>query len=230
MSIQIQGKVRKAFSGDGLGNVSVSNGETIVQTDSLGRYTLQVEPKQHRFIFMTAPDGFKPSDTFFRPTKTWADSRDDVDFELALVSQSTRETFSIAHISDTHVVVDEGRLTAGRLLARDLQRLVEIAEPDLIIASGDLTNRGEYQELKSYREAIQTVKIPVFSLFGGHDGNEERHAGEAGTTFTSHYEDVLGPTYYSFDWERNISYFTRPKTISFQQRIGSGKNAGFGRT
>lgn len=204
MPIQIQGKVREAFSGHGLGNVSVSNGEAIVQTDSLGRYTLQVEPEQHRFVFVTAPDGFKPSDTFFRPTKTWTDSIDDVDFELE--PQSDRESFSIVHISDTHVVTGEDRLTEGSLLARDLQNLVDSVAPsvatelDLIIASGDLTNRGEYEELKSYREAIQTVKIPVFSLFGGHDGNEERRTGEAGTTFTRHYEDVLGPTYYSFDW------------------------------
>ena len=200
MSIVIQGRVREAFSERGLSDVSVSNGEEIVQTDSLGQYTLQVEPEQHRFVFVTVPNGFEPTDAFFQPTKTWTDSHDEVNFELQPASQKVAETFSLAHISDTHVVVSEGRLTEGKLLAQDLQMLIEIAEPDLIIASGDLTNLGEHQELESYRKAIQTVEIPIFSLFGGHDGNEERRVDNAIKPFTRHYEDVLGPTYYSFDW------------------------------
>ncbi|MFC1715988.1 metallophosphoesterase family protein, partial [Candidatus Poribacteria bacterium] len=54
--------------------------------------------------------------------------------------------------------------------------------------------------MENYSEAIQSIETPVFSLFAGHDGNEERSAGESGDTFTRNYEQILGPTYYSFDW------------------------------
>jgi len=130
----------------------------------------------------------------------WTVPRDDVDFELTPVPERAHKTFSLAHISDTHVVAEEGRLTQSTQLAWDLEQLMEVASPDFIVASGDLTNRGKLSELNRYKEAIQTVDVPVFSLFGGHDGNEERYAGEAGTTFTRNYEQILGPTYYSFDW------------------------------
>lgn len=109
-------------------------------------------------------------------------------------------TFSLAHITDTHVVVDEERLTSGEVLAQDLRQIVQDAAPDLIIASGDLTNSGKLSELHAYRQAIQMIPTPVFSLFGGHDGNEERHSGAAGTSYTRNYEQILGSTYYSFDW------------------------------
>jgi len=200
MTISIQGRVLNTCSKSCIGNVQVSNGEAIVQTDADGRYTLQVSPQQHRFVFVTVPDGFRPNETFFQPTTEWTVSRDDVDVELTPAPERARKTFSLAHISDTHVVAEEGRLTQSKQLAQDLGQLMEIATPDFIVASGDLTNRGKLSELSCYREATQTVDVPVFSLFGGHDGNEERYAGEPGTTFTRNYEQTLGPTYYSFDW------------------------------
>jgi len=200
MTIQIQGRVLNARSKSGIGKVQVSNGEVIVQTDADGQYTMQVSPQQHRFVFVTVPDGFSPNGMFFQPTTEWAVSRDDVDFELAPAPERAHKTFSLAHISDTHVVAEEGRLTQSTQLAQDLGQLMEAATPDFIVASGDLTNRGKLSELNRYREAIQTVDVPVFSLFGGHDGNEERYAGEAGMSFIRNYEQTLGPTYYSFDW------------------------------
>ena len=85
-------------------------------------------------------------------------------------------------------------------LADDLRRVTAAAAPDLIIATGDLTNVGTLAQLRSYRAATESVPLPVFSVFGGHDGNEERIEVEAGCTYTRHYETVLGPAYYSFDW------------------------------
>lgn len=84
-------------------------------------------------------------------------------------------------------------------LADDLRR-VSAAAPDLVIATGDLTNVGTLAQLRSYRAATESVPTPVCSVFGGHDGNEERIEVQAGCTYTRHYETVLGPAYYSFDW------------------------------
>ena len=85
-------------------------------------------------------------------------------------------------------------------LADDLRRVTAVAAPDLVIATGDLTNVGTLAQLRSYRAATESVPRPVFSVFGGHDGNEERIEVEAGCTYTRRYETVLGPAYYSFDW------------------------------
>ena len=59
---------------------------------------------------------------------------------------------------------------------------------------------GTVPELESYRAAIDSVPMPVFSVFGGHDGNIERRSTTADTPCTRNFEATLGPTYYSFDW------------------------------
>ena len=202
MAIEIRGRVMEDLSGRGLGGVFVSNGEQIVQTDEEGRYALAVEPEVHRFVFVTVPDGFRATSGFYSSTRNWMGAQDGVDFGLEPAPERAARQFTLVQITDTHVVVEGEMLTSGEVLAEALQQLVREADPDLIVASGDLTNRGELAELSRFREAIETVATPVFSLFGGHDGNEERHGevSQAGNTFTRHFEAVFGPSYYSFDW------------------------------
>jgi outer membrane protein assembly factor BamB/predicted MPP superfamily phosphohydrolase len=199
ITMQVQGRVYDEASRSGLSGVLVSNTETIVQTDADGRYTLRVEPHAHRFVVVTVPDSFRLQGTFFHSALDWNESQEGVDFPMIRTPERAHEGFSFVQITDTHVVVEGDRFTSGKMLAEDIHQLSQEASPDFIVASGDLTNRGTLQELRSYREAIQTIQTPVFSLFGGHDGNEERRTGEAGTTFTLNYERILGPTYYSFD-------------------------------
>ena len=202
MAIEIRGRVMEDPSGRGLGGVLVSNGEQIVQTDEEGRYALAVEPEAHRFVFVTVPDGFQAPSGFYSSTRNWVGAQDEVDFWLEPAPERAAREFTLVQITDTHVVTEGDMLTSGEVLAESLQQLVGEASPDLIVASGDLTNRGELAELSRFREAIETVPTPVFPLFGGHDGNEERHEGisQGGYTFTRHFEAVLGPSYYSFDW------------------------------
>ena len=201
--MQITGRVKNA-SGRGINGVLVSNGEHVLETDADGRYDIQVEPGAHSLVFVTVPGGFRARGSFFQPVH--AESTN-VDFVLEPEPPRARRRFSLAHITDTHVVVEEVAMKwggvmpgdSGEILAKDLRQLVDEAAPDLIIASGDLTNMGTLVELRSFRKAVQSIQTPVIPVFGGHDGNEERFAGEAGGTFTGNYEQVLGPTYYSFD-------------------------------
>ena len=215
MTIEIRGRVMDEPSGRGLGGVLVSNGEQIVQTDEDGRYALVVEPEAHRFVFVTVPDGFRATSEFYSSTRNWTDAQDGVDFGLESAPERAIRQFKLVQITDTHVVTEGEMLTSGEVLAEALQRLVREADPDLIVVSGDLTNRGELAELSRFREAQEAVSTPVFPLFGGHDGNEERYeGGSADNTFTRNFEAVLGPSYYSFDWGgRHFAFY--PNEQSF---------------
>ena len=215
MAIEIRGRVMEDPSGRGLGGVLVSNGEQIVQTDEEGRYVLAVEPEVHRFVFVTVPDGFRAISGFYSSTRNGMGAHDGVDFGLASAPERAAREFTLVQITDTHVVTEGDMLTSGEVLAEALQQLVREADPDLIVVSGDLTNRGELAELSRFREAQETVSTPVFPLFGGHDGNEERYAGgSADNTFTRNFEAVLGPSYYSFDWGgRHFAFY--PNEQSF---------------
>ena len=250
MTFTIRGTVYDTATGNGVGGVSVSNGEAVVLTDGAGHYALPVEPASHRFITVTVPDCYRPQEAFFRALGSSRQPPDDADFPLIPAPERTSREFSVAHISDTHVTVAaEDRQQVAALMAAgpppaddsqaalrwklftaspwheypseaqlvdDLRRVTAVAAPDLIIATGDLTNVGTLAQLRSYRAAIESVPVPVFSVFGGHDGNEERIEVQAGCTYTRHYETVLGPAYYSFDWggRHFIVYATEDRFFS----------------
>ena len=152
------------------------------------------------------------------------------DFALQAAPERSREAFTVLHVTDTHVVTSEDLHVAALLpplpagsseteaqrwkklhltdkdlpdaeaLAADLRQAIDAAAPDFVLATGDLTNAGTLGQLECYRDAIRSVDIPVFSVFGGHDGNTERASCPPDSGFTRSYERVLGPVWYSFDW------------------------------
>ena len=232
MSIQIRGRVIDEGSQHGLAGVSVSNGEQIVQTNGEGRYEITVETGTQRFVFITVPDGFQARDGYYRSTLDWSGAQDGVDFRLSPSPDRARPSFTLAQITDTHIVTEGDTHTSGPVLAQALRQIEQEAKPDLIIASGDLTDWGTIDQLTAFRDAVRTISTPVFPLFGGHDGNQERMGGisideflelkatpnnpklsEIGRKFaglpaTLHFEAFLGPTYYSLDWGgRHFAFF-----------------------
>ena len=106
MTITIRGTVYETVTGDGVGGVSVSNGEAVVLTDGAGHYALPADPASHRFITVTVPDRYRPQGTFFHPLGSSQHPRDDVDFPLIPAPERASREFTVAHISDTHVTVE----------------------------------------------------------------------------------------------------------------------------
>ena len=212
MVIHIIGSVRDS-DGRGLGGILVSNGEHVVHTDQHGRYAIEATPPAeaamaqenvrgrlggHSFIFVTVPGGYTADGSFYRPVPQ---SSGTLDFALGKQPVRGRPEFTLAHITDTHVHTHNGQPKASDELGEDLERLKSECKPDLVVATGDLTDRGSLAELSAYDEVTKSAGTPVYPVFGGHDGNEERLDGPGlGATCTVHYEQILGPTCYSFDW------------------------------
>ncbi len=78
----------------------------------------------------------------------------------------------IAQITDTHLYADP----AGQLLGlntRDcLQQVVELArqkQPQLVVATGDLTHDGSTAAYRLVRECFGRLQVPVYCLPGNHD-------------------------------------------------------------
>jgi outer membrane protein assembly factor BamB len=243
MVIPVAGRVFDEASGRGLGGVLVSNGELVTRTGDDGDYALEIALDAHRFITVTTPRGYRPARAFYGRTPDVvaahlgsSSSPATLDFPLLPAPERGRDGVTIAHISDTHVVVDADRkrpevrqpapvpagdegaalrwklfhaperdLPTRDVLAGDLRLVAGFCAPDFVVATGDLTNAGTLAQLRAYREAIDGTAVPVYSVFGGHDGNEERADGggpgsEPAISYTQHYEAVLGPAWYSFDW------------------------------
>lgn len=69
----------------------------------------------------------------------------------------------LVHISDLHFGRHDAAVAAG--LAADLSA----QRPDLIVASGDFTQRGTPAEFEMARRFLDTVAAPLFAVPGNHD-------------------------------------------------------------
>ncbi len=198
----ISGCISDVETSKGLPNVCVSNGQTIVRSDATGCYRLDLSPKHHRFVFVTTPDGYESVNSFFRSAAGWESSREDIDFQLRPAPARGRKPFRFVHITDSHVTLDQNGPTFGDFVAAELARVVSIAKPAFLTIGGDLTESGKIDELRHYRNAVSLLCTPVFSMFGGHDGIDERFTDwpYGDITKTRHYEQIIGPAWYSFDW------------------------------
>lgn len=101
-------------------------------------------------------------------------------------SRPTRFAFA----ADPHVESE----TTRDWLAEDLRRIRDV---DFIVMGGDLTWSGSLQELGWYCQALSHASAPVYSVFGGHDGNELLFAGKQDAS--ANFRRVLGSPWFAFE-------------------------------
>ena len=70
----------------------------------------------------------------------------------------------LLHVSDLHAGTHP-----EREVEQALARLVERLEPQLVVASGDLANRGRPQELERAADLLRSLGPPVLAVPGNHD-------------------------------------------------------------
>jgi 3',5'-cyclic AMP phosphodiesterase CpdA len=70
---------------------------------------------------------------------------------------------SIAHISDLHFGRTDARVVEG------LTRTIVAAEPDVVVVSGDLTQRARSREFRAARDFLKTLPQPQIVVPGNHD-------------------------------------------------------------
>src|SRR5471032_3307632 len=70
---------------------------------------------------------------------------------------------TIVHLSDLHF----GRVDQS--LLRPLQELVASLAPDVVVVSGDLTQRARTEEFKAARAFLDTLPVPQIVVPGNHD-------------------------------------------------------------
>jgi 3',5'-cyclic AMP phosphodiesterase CpdA len=83
----------------------------------------------------------------------------------------------IAQITDFHVTVPGGRLDRHYATAAHLSRAVAhinamTPRPDLVLATGDLVDKGEAAEYERLRELLAPLTMPVYLIPGNHDARE----------------------------------------------------------
>lgn len=83
----------------------------------------------------------------------------------------------IAQITDFHITVPGGRLDRHYATAAHLARAVTHIDtleprPDIVLATGDLVDRGKPEEYARLRTLLAPLTMPVYLIPGNHDARE----------------------------------------------------------
>ena len=203
-SIRIRGRVIEG--GKGIRSVAVSDGRSVVLTDSSGEFELH-SATDRDFVFISIPSGYQidkqenGSALFFQKIDK-TQSGQQVSFNLKKTENSD-ENHHFLLLSDTQI---QNEYEANQLLtvaAPDVQKTIKgLNDPNLFgIGCGDLV--FDHLELfKEYNQSVKMYDIPFFQVIGNHDMDYGvRSDAMSNQTFKNHF----GPNYYS--WNRGEVHY-----------------------
>jgi hypothetical protein len=183
-----KGEVVDGADGRPLAGVPVSDGLTVVRTRDDGHFEISARADAE-FVWVSVPSthqALRPG--WFADVRGGAASL--LRFELEpRPSDQIGRGCRFVQITDLHVSVDAGArlrpmIEAGVVappgidvtgevgaeeLRADLELIVERAQADFVVATGDLADYGQREELEAYRDAITGIGVPVASVPGNHD-------------------------------------------------------------
>lgn len=95
------------------------------------------------------------------------------------------ETYTIAHLTDTHIGSDR-HSRASTDIFRELIQHVNSSDAAFAVITGDLTEGGEAAQFQQFLEVLNTCTKPTYVCSGNHDRQG------------LHYEEAFGPPTYWF--------------------------------
>ena len=210
---------QKADKGEqGIAGVVVSDGINVTRTDASGNYQLDSDITQ-KLIWMTLPANHKPSGLFWHNK----DGKNNIDF--GLISQQQNKDLLFVQITDAHI----GRADRLKQLGMTINNLpVQI---DFVVETGDLVAATDVllpdkapEQFESALGAMKVFKQPIFHLPGNHE-HVSSNVKEADMNHPNYgkglYNQLLGPTYYSWDWA-DIHFLALDGTsLPYREQLGA---------
>lgn len=164
----------------GLQGVSVSDGLHVIKTNADGEFDLPGYDRT-RFIFITVPAGYRLSDKHYLKVD---DKREAYHFGLIPDVSTSGNTVKLLQITDTETFVYGDWIANIRNYAKE-------ENAGLIVHTGDIC----YEKGMNFHSVQVTTDLLQKQIFYG-VGNHDLVKGEYGEKL---FEDLYGPTYYSFD-------------------------------
>lgn len=163
-----------------IGGVVVSDGYDVVKTNSDGTYTLPHNPNA-RFLSVTIPSGYKATKTHYIPLR--ADVKN-LDFALVKDVVQQNDFLRFIQITDTETPLYGPWIDNVRNYAKQQRASLIMHTGDICYEPGMLFHAKQVNSELMGRPTYYTV------------GNHDLVKGEYGEKL---FEDLFGPTYYSFD-------------------------------
>ena len=216
----VEGHVKDS-NGKPISGVAVSDGFSVVATNSQGYYKLDNVSKDTHYIYISIPAEYEvPTNEFGQPCfyKPYPDSSNIYNFTLTPLSGGKEEKFALFTFADPQV---SKTTTLNRLLNEAVPEIYKHSQSlksqgipcygitlGDIISNGDGTNSGAFRDDLRDAFAISSVGMPVFQVMGNHDNTyfnasnplftDERHSSFELKAQREH-EDMFGPANYSFN-------------------------------
>lgn len=178
----------------------MSDGLSFSLTGTDGGFEL---PGWGPFVWICPPSGWSCS-------KWWQRRRSISDFTVT--PAPVQDTVRLAHISDLHLTLQPSKVVGVPLTGSVLHSLagaIRNGRADLIVATGDITDRGTVAELSGALKALNGVGVPFRLLPGNHDhyGHQDEpdpadvpeYDSELGSGTFTRWEQVVGPRWWSMN-------------------------------
>ncbi|RPD44176.1 calcineurin-like phosphoesterase C-terminal domain-containing protein [Paracnuella aquatica] len=196
--ITIRGKITAA--GKGIAGVAVTDGSSVVRTDSRGAYEL-VASSAAEFVYISVPSGYAfPQErgvARFYQRIAAGSSAFTANFILEkLPVDDTKHNFVVW--ADPQVISEADATELKTTSAPDLKAVVQSYPKNTLfhgIGCGDLV-WDKFDLYEDYKEAIAISGVPFFNVLGNHDMDLDA-AGDEASAKT--FKKEFGPTYYSFN-------------------------------
>ena len=195
---KIKGFVRSGKKG--LAGVVVSDGYSVVVTNSAGKYEMEIHPEAVA-VFVSTPSGyaFPQERNIARHYKMVTDinTRKELVFNLEKLDKDDNEhQFVIWADPQVKTKKDVEKMMAQAV--PDVQQWVKAAGAGALIHGitvGDIV-WDNHELFADYDEAVGQMGIPFFQCLGNHD-MDYRQGGDEKSDDT--FQKLYGPTYYSFN-------------------------------
>ncbi len=191
----VKGSVRST-EGRPLAGVVVSDGLNVVQTDSNGLFSLEVD-KESGWVFVSTPSGYRSSVTggeleYFKKIDKGVGSYD----FLVEKKRSDDTNHNIIVIADPQIS-DRDELPELKLHAKDIADYVSgIGDDETFgICLGDIVG-WDHSIYPEYNKIMQGTGIEFRNVIGNHDMT---NYGRSYETSLRNYEQMYGPCWYSFN-------------------------------
>ena len=174
--------------------VVVSDGVNVIATDNKGEYKMHTIGRQHVFISVPEDCEIPVSNglPYFYRTIDSGDSTD-IRRDFELVSAPKKSVWTLFTMADPQIGSEKDLAEYKEMLPRMAEFTSTLPGAVYGIGLGDLVwNTPQY--FSTYATTIPDVNVPVFSVIGNHDHNENV---KNDTDSDREFRDALGPTYYS---------------------------------
>jgi len=186
---------------NGIQDVSVTDGFSVVSTDKDGNYKLKPSEKSV-FIYVTRPSGYNVTGYWYKPISP--------KINFALTKSEKDETeFTFIHVTDTHTS-SSASLDGLKKFVKEVNNLDP--PPLFVFNTGDLVNLDKQLTysvstgrtyFKNYTSIMNQLKIPYYNVAGDHTDAgyrmEQFPLGDFRCGKAMFWE-YLGPNFFSFEY------------------------------